>query len=129
MTAAALKRARKRARIATKANAAAAQARAERFRSTFEGLIDLSSSELARELNRCKVRTPFDCRWTTAAVLRIRRRLGHSTKRKKVYQPRIRIGLPLALHERMKVECGKRGVSPANLIRRLLEAEFPQSPH
>jgi hypothetical protein len=120
----------KRARIASKANAQAARARAERLRPIFEQLQHFSSEEIARKLNARRIRTAKGNKWYAATVINTRNRLGlHSTKRKKMDQSRIRIRLPLNLHKRVMTECARRGVLMADAIRELLEREFPRSPH
>jgi hypothetical protein len=40
---------------------------------------------------------------------------------------RFTIDVPVALHTRIKTECARRGVKMADVMRELLEREFPES--
>jgi hypothetical protein len=40
---------------------------------------------------------------------------------------RFTIDVPVALHTRIKTECARRGVKMADVVREMLEREFPES--
>jgi hypothetical protein len=40
---------------------------------------------------------------------------------------RFTIDVPVALHRRVRVACARRGLRPSNVLRDLLEREFPET--
>lgn len=51
--------------------------------------------------------------------------LGLSPKPEKT--KRVTADIPISLHSRMKLECCRRDVAIADVVRRLLESEFPDA--